>query len=264
MSASTDPHALCDLWLRRYRPCAAPAVRLACFPHAGGSATSFLPFVRALPEEVEVLAVQYPGRQDRRSEPLIDTVDGLVEPLAEVLRAHADRPLVLFGHSMGATVAYEVARVLQRQGAGPAALVVSGRRAPTTNRPMTVHLYDDDRLLAELRSLDGTDESLLADPELLQLVLPAIRNDYRAVGTYTHRPGPPLDCPLTVFTGADDPNVTAAEAAAWAEVAVAGAPVRTFPGGHFFLHQRPAEVCAALVDTLAPLLPVGTGGTHAT
>ncbi|MEU9124693.1 alpha/beta fold hydrolase [Streptomyces sp. NPDC048506] len=264
MSASTDPHLLGDLWLRRYQPRAAPAVRLVCFPHAGGSATSFLPFVRTLPDQVEVLAVQYPGRQDRRSDPLIDTVEGLVEPLVEVLEGHGDRPLVLFGHSMGATVAYEVARVLQQRGAGPAALVVSGRRAPTTNRPMTVHLYDDDRLLAELRSLDGTDESLLADPELLQLVLPAIRNDYRAVGTYSHRPGARLDCPLTVFTGADDPNVTAAEAAAWGDVAAAGARVHTFPGGHFFLYQQAVEVSATLVDALAPLLPVGARGSHAT
>ncbi|MER6050165.1 thioesterase II family protein [Streptomyces sp. NPDC020883] len=263
MSASTDPRLLSDLWLRRYRPRAAPAVRLVCFPHAGGSATSFLPFVQTLPDQVEVLAVQYPGRQDRRGEPLIGTIEGLVEPLAEVLATHSDRPLVLFGHSMGATVAYEVARVLQQRGAAPAGLVVSGRRAPIVNRPMTVHLYDDDRLLAELRSLEGTDESLLNDPELLQLVLPAIRNDYRAVGTYTHRPGAPLASALTVFTGADDPNVTATEAAAWQAVAEAGAQVRTFPGGHFFLYQQVAEVCGALMDTLAPLLPAGARGSHA-
>ncbi|MFF7652571.1 thioesterase II family protein [Streptomyces sp. NPDC007983] len=264
MSASTDPHPLGDLWLRRYQPRAAPAVRLVCFPHAGGSATSFLPFVRALPDEVEMSAVQYPGRQERRSDPLIGTIEGLVEPVAGALAGYGDRPLVLFGHSMGAIVAYEVARTLQQRGAAPAALVVSGRRSPTTHRPMTVHLHDDDRLLAELRSLDGTDESLLADPELLQLVLPAIRNDYRAVGTYTHRPGAALECPLTVFTGTDDPNVTAAEAAAWEDVAAAGTRRRTFPGGHFFPYQRTEEVCEALVDSLAPLLLAGARGSHAT
>ncbi|MFJ1749739.1 alpha/beta fold hydrolase [Streptomyces sp. NPDC088116] len=254
MSTSVDLRNLSDLWLRRYRPCAAPAVRLVCFPHAGGSASSFLPFVRELPDEVEVLAVQYPGRQDRRAEPLIDNVESLVGPLADVLGAQSDRPLVLFGHSMGATVAYEVARVLERRGTGPAALVVSGRRAPTTSRRTAVHLYDDERLIAELRSLDGTDQSLLTDPELLELVLPAIRNDYRAVGHYVHRPGAPLACPLTVLTGVDDPDVTVEEAAAWRDVA-ARAHVRTFPGGHFFLYQRTAEVCAAIVSALAPLLP---------
>ncbi|MGZ3102027.1 alpha/beta fold hydrolase [Streptomyces sp. H62] len=254
-SASVDQ---LDLWLRRYQPSASPAVRLVCFPHAGGSASSFLPFTRQLPDRIEVVAVQYPGRQDRRGEPLIDTIEGLAEPLAGLLEAQAGPPVVLFGHSMGALVAYEVARALQQRGAAPVRLVVSGRRAPAVDRPMTVHLYDDDRLVEELRELDGTDSQVFADPELLRLVLPVIRNDYRAVAAYAHRPGAPLECPLTVFTGAEDPSVTAAEAAAWHEAAASGVETRTFPGGHFFPYQRTAEVCGALVDTLEPLLSAGT------
>ncbi|WP_190200590.1 alpha/beta fold hydrolase [Streptomyces djakartensis] len=258
MSTSADLRNLCDLWLRRYRPSTAPVARLACFPHAGGSASAFLPLIRELPQEIEVLAVQYPGRQDRRAEPLVDSIEQLAAPLADVLQAQTGPPLVLFGHSMGATVAYEVARILEQRGAGPAALVVSGRRAPTVNTVSAVHLYDDDRLIEELRSLDGTDSSLLSDPELLELVLPAIRNDYRAVGHYVHRPGTPLACPLTVLTGADDPNVSAAEAAAWSQVAAADPHVHTWPGGHFFLFERPAEVSAAVVGAIAPVLPPGT------
>ncbi|MFI9630379.1 alpha/beta fold hydrolase [Streptomyces sp. NPDC052042] len=255
MSTSADLRNLSDLWLRRYRRSTAPVVRLACFPHAGGSASAFLPLIRELPQEVDVLAVQYPGRQDRRAEPLIDNIENLVSPLVEVLRSQTGPPLVLFGHSMGATVAYEVARALEQRGVGPAALVVSGRRAPTTNVGSLVHLYDDDRLIDELRSLDGTDRGLLADPELLELVLPAIRNDYHAVGNYVHRPGTPLSCPLTVLTGAADANVSAGEASAWSDVAAGSTHVHTFPGGHFFLFERAAEVCSVIMGAIAPLLP---------
>jgi pyochelin biosynthesis protein PchC len=104
MSPSSEP---ADLWLRCYRPVDDPAIRLVCFPHAGGAASAFLPFTRRLDADVEVLAVQYPGRQDRRGEPFVDSVNGLVDGLLPALLTRADRPLAFFGHSMGATVAFE-------------------------------------------------------------------------------------------------------------------------------------------------------------
>ncbi|MER6912300.1 NDP-hexose 2,3-dehydratase family protein [Streptomyces sp. NPDC000594] len=243
-----------SLWIRRYRPVPDPRLRLVCFPHAGGAATAFLPLARGLDETVEVLAVQYPGRQDRRQEPFIPSISGLVEQVLPELARWADRPLALFGHSMGATVAFEVARRLRDTGAGlPVHLLVSGRRAPTVRRRDVAHLLDDAGLIAEIAGLEGTDAAVLRDEELLRMALPALRNDYRAAGTHEYLPGAPLDCPLTVLTGDRDPNVPLAEARAWQEQTSGPFALHAFPGGHFYLNDRIEDVCRtvtrALTDT---------------
>ncbi|WP_138796198.1 thioesterase II family protein, partial [Escherichia coli] len=138
-------------------PAAEPPTRLVCFPHAGGSAAYFHGVSRALSPAVDVLAVQYPGRQDRRHEPLIDSIDGLAARVREELAPWTDRPLALFGHSMGAMVAFEVALRLTADGAAPSVLFASGRRAPSRYREESVHLHDDAGIMAELSRLDGTD-----------------------------------------------------------------------------------------------------------
>ncbi|MFV2097025.1 thioesterase II family protein [Micromonospora sp. LOL_013] len=249
-----------ELWLRRYQPDDDPAVRLFCFPHAGGAASAYLPFARRLPATLDVAAVQYPGRQDRRDEPFVDSIDALVERLLPILLAAADRPIAFFGHSMGATVAFEVGRRLPPAAADRLVhLFASGRRGPATPR-RDRYYHADDELIAEIRRLEGTDSSLLADEELLQMVLPAIRNDYRAAATYDYRPGPLLRCPVTVLTGDSDPNVTAEEAAAWAEVTTATTVVHTYSGGHFYLNGQIDAVCGRVTAALKALTPAGTGG----
>lgn len=239
------------LWVRRYRPVRNPRLRLVCFPHAGGAATAFLSLARGLDETVEVLAVQYPGRQDRRHEPFIPSVSGLVEQVLPELGRWADRPLALFGHSMGATVAFEVARRLRDTGAGvPVHLLVSGRRAPTAVRRDVAHLLDDEALIAEVAELEGTDTAVLRNEELLRMALPAIRNDYRAAATYEYVPGRALDCPVTVLTGDRDPNVSLEEARAWQELTTGPFALHAFPGGHFYLNDRIDDVCGTVTRAL--------------
>ncbi|KUN65975.1 thioesterase II family protein [Streptomyces griseorubiginosus] len=234
----TEPQS--TLWIRRFQPRPAAPVRLVCLPHAGGSATFFAGLPSLLGAGVEVLAVQYPGRQDRRNEPFVDSLAELTGAVVDELLPWTDRPLALFGHSLGAVLAFEVARGLTAAGHVPAALFVSGRRAPSRQRPGYAHQLDDDGLLREIRRLSGTDDRVFADEELVRMVLPAIRADYRIVENYRYEPGPPLDCPLTVFTGTDDPKVSAAEAAAWGEHTSDTFGLHTLPGGHFFLtaHQE--------------------------
>jgi surfactin synthase thioesterase subunit len=227
-------------------------MRLICLPHAGGSASFYLPVSRALAPALDVLAVQYPGRQNRRREPCIDHVPSLARGVYTALGDVADRPLALFGHSMGAIVAFEVARILEHEhGVRPVRLFASGRRAPSVFREESVHLRDDEGLLAEVRSLSGTDLSILGDKEMLRLVLPAIRSDYRAAETYRYQPGPPLSCPITVFAADADPKATLDEARAWCEHTTGSFDFRAFPGGHFFLTQYQSQLLEIISSQLS-------------
>ncbi|MFF9894834.1 thioesterase II family protein [Streptomyces longispororuber] len=253
----TAPATDTSPWIRRYLTVAEPRARLLCLPHAGGSATYYLPLARALAGDgVEVLAVQYPGRQDRRHEPCVDSVTGLADLLAAEVLPWADRTTAVFGHSMGAMVGFELALRLEARGVVPLALFASGRRAPSRRRPNAgpVHLRDDAGLLAEVRTLSGTDARVFADEELMRMVLPALRADYRAAETYVHTPGPRLAAPVQAHVGADDDKVTLDEARAWADHTDGAFTLHTHPGGHFYLTEQMSEVAGAVSGRLAELL----------
>lgn len=246
-------------WLRRYHPAPQAPVRLVYFPHAGGSASSCFQLSAALPPAVELVAVQYPGRQDRFAEPRIDSISELADEIPQWLDIPDGKPTAFFGHSMGAILAYEVTRRLQAAdlvSAGalmPTRLIVSGRRAPSIVRDgeQAVHLMDDDGLIADLRALQGTDDSIFDDIEVRRLVLPVVRADYCAVGTYKHVPGPPLTCPVTAVIGDSDPKVSPAEADAWRQHTTGAFSLRVFPGGHFYLGEGALAVADLVRDELA-------------
>ncbi|GAA0298120.1 alpha/beta fold hydrolase [Streptomyces polychromogenes] len=252
-----DPRELRDLWLRQYHPAPGDGPALVCFPYAGGAAGYYRPLSEALSPGVRVLSLQYPGRQDRRSEPVRTDLHALADEIAGVLSSCVEGPLVFFGHSMGSTLAYETARRLE---AGPdgervLGLVVSGRRGPATVRHETVHLRDDAGLIEEVVRLDSSSAALLADPDIAEMVLPVLRGDYTAVETYAYRPGARLRCPVSVLTADADPQVTAAEAEAWADATDGAFRLRTFTGGHFYLNARRDAVTAALAEDLAAFTP---------
>ncbi|BBB02260.1 putative thioesterase [Actinacidiphila reveromycinica] len=233
----SEPSADGRAWCRRFRPAPHAPVRLVCLPHAGGSASFYLPLAIALSPAVDVVAVQYPGRQDRRAEPPIPDMATLADRLHAVLRHEPERPLTVFGHSMGAVLGFELTRRLEADGRGPVRLFASGRRAPSAPRTDELHLTDDD-ILAELRRLDGTASALLENESLMRAALPALRADYRATEDYRCPPGTAVACPVTVFTGADDPKTTLDEAAAWAAHTSGAFDLQVFPGGHFFLTDQ--------------------------
>lgn len=245
-----------DPWFRRY-PVDGARVRLVCFPHAGGSATGYLGWPELLPDGVEMLAVQYPGRQNRIAEPCFESLPELAAAVTVALKAHTGLPLVLFGHSMGSAVAYEVARGLRRDGHEVPRLLVSGRGAPHVGygerRPPSL---DDASLIAVVRALSGTEADAYEHPEMRELLMPSLRADYTMLDRYRPAaPAEPLDVPVTVFGGDDDPACPVAELDSWAEVTDAGHEVLTYPGGHFYLreHER------ALVAAVAGRLPVPGG-----
>ncbi|MEU0743930.1 alpha/beta fold hydrolase [Streptomyces sp. NPDC006134] len=237
-------------WFRNYRPAPQAPVRLVCLPHAGGAASFYLPVAKALAPRVEVLAVQYPGRQDRRHEPAATDVEQLADAVAEEILATLDGPYALFGHSMGAMVGFEAARRLQAAGRGPAELFVSGRRAPALDRHGDLQPRTDDEVIEDIRSLQGTGDALLDDPEMREMILPALRADYAAVRRYRHRPGPALDCPVTAFTGDADPKAPVGQVGAWRQHTLGGFELNVLPGGHFFLVDRAEEVFATVEHRL--------------
>ncbi|MEU9368228.1 alpha/beta fold hydrolase [Streptomyces avermitilis] len=241
-----------DAWLKRYRPVRAPRLRLICFPHAGGSAGVFRRWPEELPPDVELVAIQYPGRQERFGEACVDDMTSLADQITDVVTSLLDRPIALFGHSMGAGVAYEVTRRLEsRQLAWPARLFVSGSVSPLTPRHRRdLHLRDDEGMLEGLRELGGMDDAVLADPDLLRLVLPCVRADLRLIETYRPARLPSIATPVTAYAGTTDAHVPREGVAAWGDFTSAEFNLRIFPGGHFYLvGQEPevvGDVCARL------------------
>ncbi|MFD5466847.1 thioesterase II family protein [Kitasatospora sp. NPDC127059] len=243
-------------WFRRYVPEAREApVRLVCLPHAGGSASYFFPFAQAVGERADVLAAQYPGRQDRRQEPCIDDIGALADAAFAALRPFLDRPVALFGHSMGATLGFELARRIEAApGASLVRLFASGRRAPSRAGGELVHTFDDDRLLAEVARLSGTDSRVLADDELMRAALPAIRADYKAAESYRPVGEVALGCPITALAGDADPKTSLDDVRAWERHTTADFDLHVYPGGHFF----PAEHRQPIVDLMTERLAAHT------
>ncbi|NKI44260.1 thioesterase II family protein [Streptomyces physcomitrii] len=242
-----------DLWIRRYHPAGPGAPKLVVLPHAGGSGTFFFPMAKALAPGIEVLAVQYPGRQDRHAEKLIESVAELADQLLPVLRSQLDGPFALFGHSMGATLSFELARRLEAEGLVAEALFPSARPAPSRHREnCTVHLGTDEELIAELRGLSGTNDQVLGNEELLRMTLPAVRGDYKAAETYRYHPGPKLKSAVYAMIGDQDPMVTEEEARAWAEHTEGPFTLDVYRGGHFYLVDHQPAILKSLADRLTP------------
>jgi medium-chain acyl-[acyl-carrier-protein] hydrolase len=244
-------------WLPTIRADRPARLRLFCLAHAGGGASLFARWPAALPAEIAVLPVQLPAHQQRLNETPYLQMTPLVEALTSVLLPHLDVPFALFGHSMGALVAFEFARQLRGQhGLQAACLLVSASRAPQLPLPQpALHVLPDAELIeAVAHRFGGVPEQLAGNAELMQLLLPALRADLSVVETYCCRDQPPLSCPITALGGTDDPEVSASHLAAWRQQTCGPFSLRMFPGGHFFLEQARRGVVQTVLRQLQPLL----------
>jgi medium-chain acyl-[acyl-carrier-protein] hydrolase len=228
-------------------------VRLFCFPPAGGSAAAFLPWQPLLGPGVELWAAELPGRGLRLAEPPLRDLNDLVAQAADAVAAYADRPFALFGHSLGALVAFEVARSLRRAGRpGPVSLWVAGAEGPRTRSvERQVHDLPDAELVAVLRDYGGTRPEVLADPELMELLMPMVRADLALSERYTYRVEDPLDVTVHVLVGDHDPYVDPARARGWSHESTRPIHRHVFAGGHFFPAHHQAGVTALIAADLA-------------
>lgn len=237
-------------WLRRFHPTTTAEATLVVFPHAGGSASYFHALSQRLAPTLDVLIVQYPGRQDRRHEPCLTSVRALAEGVLPSLLPLPDRPLALLGHSLGASVAFESARLLQSAGREVHALFASGRPGPRAHRDRGLHRAADGDFLQEIRRLAGTDDRLLDDPEIVELVLPALRADYRAAECYVYHPGALLTCPIIALHGDEDDFVPDFDASDWRHETTGTFRLEQFPGGHFYVTEQWDAVASLIGDVV--------------
>jgi medium-chain acyl-[acyl-carrier-protein] hydrolase len=207
-----------------------------------------------LAPEIEVTAIRLPGRETRFREPVPQRIQDLAAEVIHGIAPLLDTPYAMFGHSMGALTAFEVCQAARAQGLRePVRLLVSGRPAPQLRlRQAPVHSAPRRELVARLQEYRGTQPELLSDPEALDAFISVLRADLAMSETYHYDPRPPLECPVSAFGGTDDTFATPAELDAWRIHTTAGFCHRSFPGGHFFLHEAPAEVVRAMTDDLSP------------
>jgi medium-chain acyl-[acyl-carrier-protein] hydrolase len=248
-------------WLCKHAPRPQARARLFCFSSAGVGSSAYRLWPGALPVSLEVCPVQLPGRENRLRETPLANIAALVDALVPALLPHLDLPFAFFGHSMGAVLASEVARALAGAGASlPKHIIVSGRRPPhMPSAEPPFHALPDPEFVAEVnRRYGGIPAEVMQQKDLLALLLPCLRADITALETHLPVRRPPLPCPISAFGGADDRLTPREHLEAWRGETSEAFQVRVYPGDHFYLNPRRAQVLADVSATLAPILSTPT------
>lgn len=222
----------------RWQPREQASKRIFCFPFAGGGASFYRSWAQALPADVELIAVQLPGRENLLGEPAMTDLRAIVNMLQQAIVPLLDKPFVFFGHSLGSLLAYELALQLQQQRISPAKLIVSAKRGPhLPGQGVVMHTLSDQDFIDELALLNGTPQELLQDEQLMAFLLPQLRADFLVNETYQYQPGTPLQCPIVAMGGSRDPMVTTDELLGWQRHTSGEFSYRVFDGDHFYLQQ---------------------------
>ncbi|MEM7259367.1 MAG: alpha/beta fold hydrolase, partial [Pseudomonadota bacterium] len=216
-------------------------------------ASAFKDWAEQLPQDTELCIVQMPGREERLGEPLIDNMARMAESIALSLGDYTDRPYAFFGHSMGAMVAYEVARLLRKHSAAlPAHLFLSARAAPhLQDHSEPLRHLDSEQFINRVHELYGAvPDAIRQSVELQQVFLPILRADVALLETHIYAEEKPLQCPITVIGGDSDPAITANMLAGWQQLTSAAFAQTEFAGGHFYLHSQRDALVAFITEQL--------------
>jgi surfactin synthase thioesterase subunit len=254
-------------------------IQLFCFPYAGASAAIYRRWRAGLPAWIESHPVELPGHGRRFGEPLETSIAGIVAGVLPELRRHARGPFALFGHSLGALIAFEVAHALRAERAGePLMVFASGTHAPSRwEREPDASIDTDAGLRAELARLDGTPGCVMSSPELMELTLPIVRADFQAGQRYRCAPTRRIGCAIHAIGGADD-TTDEATLQAWGEHTTCEFARSVLPGGHFFIHEQEGALLRLIEHALTRRLAtrggaqrlgdrsatLSAGGMHAT
>ncbi len=254
-SGSPITHPFEDEWVVRYRPNEQARLRLFCFPYAGGGASIFRPWIDILPSEVEVCSIQLPGREYRIDSPAYMRIAPLEEALAEAVSPYLDRPFAFFGHSMGALVSFELARLLRKKYKKyPEHLFLAAYRAPQLPNPnIKIYHLPSEVFKVVLRS-EGIAEMVLQNEELMQAMLPTLRADFELCDTYEYAEESPLTCPFSLFGGLEDVRISRNDLELWPQHSSVGCSLTMLSGSHFFLHSSQDQLLAAISRELQELL----------
>jgi medium-chain acyl-[acyl-carrier-protein] hydrolase len=226
-------------------------MRLFCLPYAGRGASTFREWQREAPPWLDICAIQLPGRENRWTEEPFSRIEPLVRALCDDLASYFEPPFALFGCSMGALIAFELARALTPRDRTPSHLFAAARRAP--GRPESCppcHHLSDEEFVRQLGAYAGTPREILESPEVMSVYLPSIRADFALCERYVYGGGDTLACPVTVFGGRQDPHVSMDDLAAWQSVTSSSFGLRTFDGGHFFVHDNRTALLEAITTEL--------------
>jgi len=214
--------------------------------------TVFRPWVGFLPDHVELWAAHLPGRGERAEEPLLRRIGPIVQEIAYALSTYSEKPFALFGHSLGAAIAFEAARELRRKyNVQPAHLLVSGCQAPhCLDVGPSTHDMPEGEFIEKLRALNGTPKALLENPRMMEIVLPIVRADIEVLQTYRYVPGLPLDCPITAIGGFRDKLVSLTSVVAWRHQTTSRSVAYALPGDHFFINSAQSLLLKVITDAL--------------
>lgn len=235
-------------------------LRLICFSYAGGGTSAFREWVDLICDDVEIIVIQMPGRETRFVEPLATNLTDVVQEIAINIAKLSPVPFVFFGHSLGSLIAFEVTRLLVNKNLNtPERLLLSGRRAAhlPLGRP-PYHLLDDDALIEKITTLGGTTEEIIANKDLMDLILPIIRADFALHDTYQYKSGQTLNVPIHVFGGEQDIATSVENLSAWQRHSIQPIELNILKGGHFFIDSARQELMQLVNDALEPLIETVT------
>lgn len=251
-------------WLVKAQGSTDPDYRVFCFPYAGGSAAVFKNWQKKLGEKVEVISIQLPGRATRLDEPVISSMNPIIEELINAVSHYIDRPYIFFGHSLGSRIAFElVLKFFEQHVRLPDHFIVSASRGP--NLPIgigNIHELSDDEFTTEIGKLNGTPNIILENKELMKILLPSLKGDFRLAYEYIYKGEIRLKIPISIFTGRQDTAITKKDLKEWNRFFKGQSEITFFEGGHFFLNEEQDSVLKKVQSILKELNGIMPGKDH--
>lgn len=243
-------------WFKNFKAIPNCKMRMFCFPHAGGTAQDYKKWAMYLPDDAELYAAQLPGRAERITEAFCADFYTLISNLASNILTFINTPYFFVGHSLGGSIAFEVAKAIRKLHYPlPKRLFIIGRNGPNIPENNPTYNLPDEMLIDYLRIQSGTSEKLLEDKDIMQFFLPIVRNDMKLADTYhdLYKKEEPLSCPINVFWGTEETHMKLNELEDWKNETYGTFTIDQFDGHHFFLHNQTEKVISKIFGYIGDL-----------